>query len=1227
MQILPSGQYNVLDDLARNPNATVTVQRNYDSIPFEGKHLQNTLTNEKTPKHILNTDGRLCLVYTKYVTTDAKTQLYYKITDTARLLWETSVKLTTGLSYDYFSPACIQINSSTDIGIIVSRNGTDLFSCIVDVDGVIKTALADTTINGTNPSLTIVGSTYWLAYERSGIIYYRTSSDFITWTAEVNFNTITGLSNDHSVPYIYYDTSDNLWLTFERVTDAVASPVVKNVYTMISDDNGVSWDSPVAQTALIAGQGSAVNPSIVDSETHRYINYTLEQQLQNNQEPALGATGTQRDFIADELQNRVGMLTGQSYSSGSNFTIYDRGTGTYTNHDLKAHGLTDNTGLHLAYDPVNHIWAIGTYNNGIIVYNEDTTAWTTYNETSTPAIHGDHIWATTQMLFEDAKLYFMSYNNTYKVQMLNVSAGTVTDLKTVTGLHQMYQSVFFSSDDYIVHVIRANNIWDFTTESPTVTVYNKSSLAELYTEKMLLTGNYKSRSSYDSAAHVNWWYSKFGWDDVNNNIYTLATDTTATDDSGIAKVPVGASALGTTVYYSQADGNPTGLFPNPDPVANKVAFVGDLVFNSTNQRLYIWQGTTSHASSGLSDYLIHVFNADTAVIIESYAATNTDAWLANWSTLDASLIKVLQSKSYPYLSVTQNSKTSSDDKEVIYGYGTVSGNRYFWAILSTEGFRQRVYYRKTADDLTWTTQSYLTTDSKDDNCNLGYSDGRLKAFWHRNVNGISELKWDEDLSTEADISEYVRNFEINMTDETGANNAEVSFADKGGVFNPLNYNSLKYDYFLENNIIKIFKGNAGEVTPAFTGLIASGGAKYTRGSNTLYTIKVYDKAKNWFKSKITSAFYENKTIDYIVEDIITSYGGLSAGEYSLPTIGETIPKVQFIEEYIMDILYKLYQAYGYFPYFDEEGILKAREVNYDATTDFTYYEEGTDTVDYNKAPAFNVIDFNHTWSDDTFVNKVTVIGQTEETFETEFDEEFMGFLQGSAGWFSTKNSFTFYFSEDKALNAVNPRLEVVDSATSKFFGGGENLSTAGAGKQTSCTINQNVTNQTAILYSLIAGSLIWTIIWGEGLGVVAVYNGLAPVLAIALTVLGQISSFYYEIYAQPVGEAAPQSIEITVEDKALITKYGEILKEIDNPFLETAAKCIALADLELEKASWFRYQPQLRLLSNMAHQTQDVIEVFNPVTNLSYKMYIKEIRRSYTRGEEDIDQITCALIQ
>jgi len=1224
MQAISAGEYNSYNsdvDKNRNPNTRVFVQRNYNSIPFSGKALQSTTTSERYPKHVLNADGRLCLVFSKYNSTNNKWDLYFKASNITRTAWNSIVELQSDVTNDYNNPAIVDMIGSDYLGVMVSRDGTDLYSCTVNTSGVIQTALSDTTINGTNPSITKIGSTYWLVYERSDVLYYRTCIDFITWSAETNLNTETGLSNAHNNPYIYYDTSDKLWLVFERVSDAAANPVVKNSYYMNSDDDGSSWNSPVALTTLTAGEGSAIKPSIVDAVSNRYISYTLERQIQNLQYNS--GVDEHIFMVSDNVNNRIGMLVGYLYNNCL-LTIYDKTASTYVTHDITSY-MTGGFATGLAYDETNKIWVIGTEQDGLIVYDEVSTSWSQYTSTSTPALQSDEV-IFQKFVIEDKIIYCVTKDaSTFSTEKIDLNTATITALGT-SAFQTVYHSETFISNNYIISVFRTNAVGDGMVDYPLIHVFNKSSGASLYTANIGNGSQYKLSSDTTHASSIEHRRAQFGWDSANNIIYSLAHDTNETSDNGIIAYSVGNSALTFNKYYSQLDGNPTGLLPSPDVLTDKISFIRGVQFNTLNKRLYIQSYTTLNSGGGQDEYYYSVLNTNMHQVLEYYSNIDSVTYLTNFPAIDSVINKLLFSTSATFFGNYWLIE-STDDKELIFQ--TTSGN-YYWHILTTESSDQRVYYRKSSNDSDWTAQAYLTNNSKDTYVNLGYSDSRLKAFWDRLGDSIYELRWDEDLSGELNITEYVQSVERLMTIENEANSCDIVLTDGSGLFNPTNYNSLYYDYLQENNIIRIEKGNNGEYTPYFYGFIGAGDSDYIRGDGIFYRLTVWDKSKNYYKNKVTTGLYLNQTVTAIAEDIASTHMNLSGGEYDFPTVSTIIPQVQFIDETPMDILRKIFQIDNYYPDFDEEGLLIATLINYDASVDFTYYKNGTDTVAANKAPEMNINSVNFSWDDNELINKVTVIGQEEATGEEEFAEEFMGFLNGVAGWFSKRNQFEFYYSTDKQLKANKPRLVVQDSCGNQFFGGGESLTVDGGDlsvEQDHCIVNQNVSNLLAAIFTLIFVAMIWLALFGVGIGAVWVYNGLALVVSLGYTFLGQIGSYYYEIYARPIGEPIPDLIYASTQDDDLIDKYnGENELEIDNPLLSSYAKCKTLSENELQKAKWFRYNIRLNIMANLAIQPGDVIELYNSTFGLTQKIYVREISSTYARGNSDVDEITGALI-
>lgn len=1211
MQTLTAGQYGALDSLSRNPCARVQVKRNYDSIPFEGKTIQSTLTHERYPKHILHSDGRMCMVYSKYNTTYSKYDLYFKATNIERTVWSASVEVAQSASYDYNYPAIVQINSSDNLGIIVSRAGTDLFSCVVNTSGVIQTALADTTINGTNPSLAKIGSTYWLVYEASGILYYRTSADFVTWSAATNLNTITGLSNNHYSPYIYYDTSDKLWVGFERATNVAVTPNIYNTYFIISSDQGSSWGSPVQMTTYSVGEGSAHRPSIVDTTAKRYFAYTLERQISTENM----SSNVIRGMKYDSTRNRMIFIR-----NDGKIGIYDITNDTYTYYDSGTQAYIQNLRC-IDYDEENQIIVVGSYTDGLIIYDEVTTSWYNYTSTTSPSIGNvggsTPNWVQAVKIINGVVYYYLygssSYYSTFGI--LDVSGATITYIEDgVNSIgHIAYRVQIFVSDNYIIYIFKRSS--DVTSY---VRVYDLSDNSLLH-YTTLSSGNYRSYQEYDvTTAKFNGYY-----DTTEEKLYIPGTDVSLSHDHGILICTIGDSGV-TYEYLSNHAGNANGLLPNPDPGSNKYAYIEEMFLHSGNGRLYMTQIIANSFGGTPTESLVTVFNLNSQRVIEYYAHTGTSEYATNYPEVEALFNKVIPSTYNMSPGIYDYTIAASDDKNVIFQ--TLDGT-YRFHVLATESNPQSIYYLSTVNDVDWTTASSLVNGANDDYVNLFAVSTMLCAFWNELIIDTYELRWDEDLSTEIDVSEYVETITIDKTDEHSSNKASIILSDSIGLFDPLNYSSLLYDYFAENNIITIEKGNNGNYNDAFYGFIGSGESTYKRGEQIVYRLDIWDKSKNFFQMKVTTPLFENQTVEYIADYVAATYMGLAAGQYdTLPSITDIIPTVQFIDECVMDILFKIYQPYNYFPWFDESGNLKAKEYNYDASVDFTYYQDGTDTVAANKAPAMNIIGFDYEWTDKDLVNQVTVIGETEAVTETTFPEEFMGVLQGAAGWYSKSTDFDFWFSTDKSLYCEEPRLSVEDSCGNKFFGGGEDLSAAGAGKQLYCTVHQNVSQLIAALYILIGAALAQWMLFGVGIGTVAVTNPLAAVLAMALTILGQVGSYFYDIYARPVGDALPDTIEATANDTTLQGKYGIVPMEIDNPFLDTYAKCLTLAENELEKSKWFRYILTLRICANTAHQIGDVISAYNPHTNNSYSFLITDIENSYKRGEQDVDILRGGLI-
>ena len=643
MQTLNAGQYTALNTISRAPCARVLINRNYESIPFEGQPIQASIVAEQTPKVIYHTNGRLYIVYTKSVTLSGSiySHVFVRYTDTLRTTWSTAVDLNLSSAFQWTTPTLVEL-SDGNIGIVAVYNNATLYRAVIGTTGTVITAFTTTSTSGVSPSLENVEGTYWLAYDGGGIIYVKTSAGFVTWGTAVNYNSKTGLSNGHYQPYLYYDTSNKLWLCFQRISDAVATPNVFNVYYITSTNQGSTWSSPVAQTSLVAGGGNASVPSIVDTGTYRYYSYLVRNQIQTIRptNPAPGYTILYNvGPVFDAIRNRVIMGT---RSDGAKFyiSIYDRETATFTTYNISDQGMTGAI-EGIAYDAVNRVLAIigqnGAGTGGLLTYNELTTTWKLYTLTSTPALPSiviQHVSISGSRVY---MTFFMNYN-TGEDGYVDMTAGTYTKLSTVTGFAPSSwseSSWIEASDNFIVSFYHAASGTE-PVKYPWFTIYSVSTGAKLYQASFFTGTDYR----FYGVNTTNLDRTNPAYDKTNEVIYIpCSLNNSSPIDLGILKIKVLGSSLGVLDFWSQAPYNRVGLLPHIDPALSKHQFVRRLLFSA--DRLYVCSMSTPNNSGGYTCAYLYNINTLTEKANDYFTNTNSVEYATTNPGIDALLIKIL----------------------------------------------------------------------------------------------------------------------------------------------------------------------------------------------------------------------------------------------------------------------------------------------------------------------------------------------------------------------------------------------------------------------------------------------------------------------------------------------------------------------------------------------------------------------------------------------------------
>jgi hypothetical protein len=113
-----------------------------------------------------------------------------------------------------------------------------------------------------------------------------------------------------------------------------------------------------------------------------------------------------------------------------------------------------------------------------------------------------------------------------------------------------------------------------------------------------------------------------------------------------------------------------------------------------------------------------------------------------------------------------------------------------------------------------------------------------------------------------------------------------------------------------------------ELVTVFTGEVADTESSYGRGQGEMIRVRALDRAGRALRTEITSPRYLDSQASAIITALFTAYGGLAPAEIALSPVDYVVPRVQFVEESLMDAGYLLAQAAGRRLFFDAEGVLR-----------------------------------------------------------------------------------------------------------------------------------------------------------------------------------------------------------------------------------------------------------------------------------------------------------------
>lgn len=1184
-----------LIDLVSNPYA--------GSIPFVGQYMTATVTNEKAPVSITHSSGR---IVGAYINGTANIDFWY--TDVDRQEY-THVLLT---GYNGIVNLSICELDNGNIGFVILRysGGTwYLDRKVITIEGTAVNngnigSWANATTGPTVINVSISGSGYMLSYVKlvgtDYTFYLRTSSDFVTWSAETAI-TIGGRDITNKIYDPFLVEGNGALTLFFAIVESVgpSGEELSNIYHSISDDEGVTWGNVVKDTSYTTYAESGYHPyAVVKNDGSIVFTYTQKS-------AALHMDRNTTGWCTDALDTGIHQLTFNDvtrklYAKYSTVGVVEIDVDSWevdncwncaTTPGFNSLFCDDMWGEGNAQGVQHLIPVMSPDHRHIAVLNADTNTITTYsfddnaehgvtkNVSNYTPVYGS--WMSfAQIDFDNMRLWVMDgiSANGYKIGWIDLTdvgpTYTVEWVVEYTSPDNLYGAgcnkfLIVPEEDYIIVPVHGG-IWpgalyvhslaDGSLVKRITTVTDAQHPRDGMYYPLYFNG--KLYASFDYVNTVperdkrglcivnlsNWiiTYSRPVWATLDE--YALRDKIVTQDDKIIM-----ASQYGVTTY-SPDDGT------------------WELINNASLPGL---------STSGTNQFYHIAYDASTEMIFST----------ANYSELCAF-------SRYGYLKQTQY---MLGDWSADWVFGEVNP-----LILSYVDYDSAIALEPTSE--------------------------ALYAFWeHKDSSTEYSIKWDKDsglfslkdyLSREDDVTAH---WSIDGSPHT------LEFCvSHGHLFDQSNLKSLYTMYLKKGRKITLRYGeevsgveywqNKGVFVVIETGLSEG----YERGIYPKMTVKCEDLRCMWDDMQISATAHIQSEPVEAIKSLLIAHTNLTESDFNFPTFDESLAiDHQWIDESLHDIINQIADRFRYYIRIDENGNISARKIGNNHSVDHAY-ANNTKLVNYTPDDSYS-----------DFTNRVTVIGQEPNMIEVMHDEERVSYLNGTHGWHSGKVDYTVYYSTDKKRRVRFPRIEIPEGKNSVANGMGgwllgdvtEEISFIDP-EDLYCIITVETQDLSGLLWGTVAAfvgfymmgdkvvSFIfagWTIPVGSYIRAALSY--------IIFSILGAQASFQYEIYGMPVGTVR-RHVQATEDDTELQREIGFVVpKEFEDALVQSVAECLYVAQFEIMVAQMQRRRMSIRKVADLRDEDGDTITFPHPYTGDTVKFFVTELTRKLKIGTEFVDEL------
>lgn len=1238
------------DSASRHPLVEIISQNPAPDIPFVGNFLDALLVDEEKPNIITHSTGRICATHIhettklRYVYTDTeRTQFYFETfqdSDSWPILEATLYELTSGnIGVAFLSSSG---GNNRLRYFVISPTGT----VVVAQTTIVTYATATTTIS--SPFLTKVGANYFLAYVTNSSGNYavkkRTSADFLTWSAEgdCSIGGLTATKRIANLSLLVISTGQ-IWLWFDYLDEADGGMEIVNLYYSTSDDSGATWANAVKFTSYTTYETSGKHPFVVQKvATQMHLIFQEVASLIRMDDSTDGWTPAEehvQKIQIDEVENKMYLtiLIDPSTDWPQLWGIVKVDIATWTIDKcwtpssvpaLPAHWCNlSGDMIYRTSIPVHgerHLVPVISQdddNMNILLLDGEADSIFVYHfhnkPAFTPAVTQNVTWS---MNSNNIKGVWIDYDSSrmYVLFSKYVFGGTcyyslgyfdlteATETKTLNTIfeeddigwyemayvflrHRMFMEIVPDEDLLILYLGYPNFLYG------AISVYGHTRI------HILSTGAIYKDYAYHAVDCPN--YPSLGI--INGQYYDGKIWCTYDPHYDVY-----GGSIHATYLANNWDGFCT-IEPSTDtithfrPAWSPLAF--PLHYGSTGA--YQWMRKFAYGKVVVAEDKNKVVFGLAGFGMGVYDITS-DTW------------NLYDDESIPGL---DNNGGYGDF--LYYDYNEMIYIGYDKGLLGflIDGLLSTIYYQEGNYDGSWDWETkaqlcYGYQDSDAVVC-LNPDDQSFFAFWqHQITSGNKKIKWGME-TTELDLAPYVvRNKELAAHWSISGDPSELSFAvSHGHLFDPFNTSSLLRIFLAKGRKLVMRFGEDVAGTPYMHAqgsfLVNETSLKYRRGEYPQMDVLARDRRCYWEYADIFATTYFQDYPEDILDDVLQNFLDFDAGDIDIPEMyGRTLIYQQWVGVKAKEIVDQICDRFFSFHRMTVDDKFTVKRISNGSAVDHVY-SDLAQMIEYTP---------DDTFSD--FTNRVVVIGFGRTDLAVTYDEERVGSLNGTCGWWGFKQDFTIRYSEDESRVCLSPRLVVLESSQSIAF------QLAGQVHEEISYVDPNnlycVITVTApnLIPALLAGITILAVYalipdWVASLGVGAttpygrVIHNLG--LMLVLMILSSVGNFQYEVWARPRGYVK-QTVQAEAEDEDLQRQIGAVVThKLEDPLCYTHEVCQAVADHEMMIVKNQRRRVRFTKIAHLQDEVGDMIQIPHPYTGEAMKIFITELTRKMKIPEEE----------